>query len=256
MPRSIQRTRSWRSVFAEAIVLMLASCGAGAGCAEVPCGPRLRCEPPAEEELPDKEPPCPDEPQEGLVAKDECGVFVRSSLGHDRNPGTSKAPVKTIARAIELLAQEPQRPPRVHACSENFPEAVRVRGTLEIWGGFDCHLEWIHDGGGSNTVIEPGPNEIPLMFEANATAKVFDLEARAASATVPGGSSIAAIVLEGAGITLHRGELAAGDGAQGRDGAPGDPKNEPAGAGRHGRFGRDACTGDVVPGGDQVVHRL
>ncbi|AGP41919.1 hypothetical protein [Sorangium cellulosum] len=252
MPRSIQRARSWRSAFTEALVLMLASCAFGTGCAEVPCGPRLRCEPPAEEELPDKEPPCPDEPQGGLVATDECGVFVSSSLGHDRNPGTSKAPVKTIGRAIELLAQEPQRPPRVHACSENFPEAVRVRGTLEIWGGFDCHLEWIHDGGGRNTVIEPEPDETPLTFEADATATVFDLEARAASATAPGGSSIAAIMLEGARVTLHRGALVAGDGARGRDGAPGDPKNAPGRAGRHGRFGEDACTGDFVLGGDQA----
>ncbi|WP_437618327.1 hypothetical protein [Sorangium sp. So ce1151] len=253
MPRPLQRTRSWRSAVAEAAALILASCALGAGCAEVPCGPRLRCEPPVEEARPDEEPPCPDEPYENLVATDKCGVFVSSSLGYDQNRGTRDAPVKTIARAIELVAQEPQRRPRVHACAEPFSEAVRVRGTLEIWGGFECNRGWRHGGGENNTVIEPEPDETPLTFEADATATVFDLEARAAPATAPGGSSIAAIVLEGAGVTLHRGELVAGDGARGSDGAPGEPKNEPARAGRHGRFGQDACTGDVVPGGDQVV---
>ncbi|XYH93235.1 hypothetical protein ACMHYB_35980 [Sorangium sp. So ce1128] len=247
MPRPLQCTRSWRSAVAEAVVLSLASCALGTGCAEVPCGPRLRCEPPVEEE-----PLCPDEPQAGLEATDNCGIFVSSSIGEDQDPGTRNAPVKTIARAIELLAQEPQRRPRVHACAEPFPEAVRVRGTLEIWGGFDCNGPWTHLGGGRNTVIEPEPGEIPLTFEAGATATVFDLAARSASATAPGGSSIAAIVLEGAGVTLHRGELVASDGAPGRDGAPGDPKHEPAREGRHGGFGQDACTGDFVPGADQV----
>ncbi|AUX27345.1 hypothetical protein SOCEGT47_079330 [Sorangium cellulosum] len=249
MPRPIQRTRSWRSASADATVLLLASCGLGTGCAEVPCGPRLRCEPPAPVE---EAPPCPDEPEKGLEATDKCGVFVSSSLGEDENPGTRKAPVKTIARAIELLDEEPELHPRIHACAEPFPEAVRVRGTLEIWGGFDCKRRWSHHGGGRNTMIEPGPDEIPLTFEADAAATIFDLEAQSALATEPGGSSIAAIVLEGARVTLHRGALIAGDGAPGRDGAPGDPKNASARAGHHGRFGQDACTGDFVPGADEV----
>ncbi|WP_155798879.1 hypothetical protein [Sorangium cellulosum] len=248
MPRPLQCTRSRRSAFTGAVVLILASCAVGAGCAEVPCEPRLRCEPPP----PVEEPPCPDEPQEGLEATDACGVFVSSSMGDDGQPGTSEKPVQTISRAIELLAEEPERRPRIHACGERFPEAVRVRGTLEIWGGFECKRKWIHNGGGRNTVIEPGPDEIPLAFEAGATATVFDLAARAARATTPGGSSIAAIVLDGAGVTLHRGELVAGDGAPGRDGAPGELKQTPAWAGRHGRFGQDACTGDFVPGADPV----
>jgi hypothetical protein len=253
--------RSWRLTGSAGTALLTASCALAldAGCVETPCGPRLSCDPPAE--AADDDPPpvhvplCPAEPKAGVVPEDWCGVFASSSLGDDSNRGTRDAPVKTIAKAIELADEETHR---VHACFETFSEAVRVRGSLgvrrnlEIWGGFDCMTGWRHSGGQRNTVIEAEPDEVPLTFESNSTCTVFDVEATAALATAPGGSSIAAVALEGAVVHIHRGKLIAANGARGRDGALGHPMNEPATAGNHGLFGQDACTEDFVPGADQV----
>jgi hypothetical protein len=247
---SSRRARTMRS-FLEETLAPLVACGVVcAGCVETPCGPRLRCDPPAE--TADDLPPCPSEPEEGAVPEDRCGIFVSSSLGNDQNAGTREDPARTMARAIEMAAQEPQRGQRVYACRENFPEAVRVRGTVEIWGGFDCSQGWIYSGDGKNTVIEPEPDAVPLTFEPGSTSTVFDVEAWAASATEPGGSSIAAVALEGAAVRIHRSKLTAADGARGSDGMLAHPMNEPARAGTHGIFGQDACTGDFVPGADQV----
>jgi hypothetical protein len=251
MDRYARCTPSRRSASAAGAVLMLASCVLGAGCVETPCGPRLRCDPPAEDESPPIPIPiCPAEPAEGLVPEDACGVFASSSLGDDANPGTRDAPVKTMAKAIELAAQ--RIVPRVHACFETFPEAVRVGGSLEIWGGFDCTNGWIHSSEKEDTLLEPRAGEVPLTFEARSTSTLFDVAAHAASASTPGGSSIAAVVLEGADVRIHRGELIGGNGARDGDGAPGHPMSQPAKAGSHGVFGQDACTGDFVTGAEAV----
>jgi hypothetical protein len=255
-PSFAATARPWRLTGSAGTALLTASCALAldAGCVETPCGPRLSCDPPAEaaddDTPPIPAPLCPVEPKEGVVAEDGCGVFASSSLGDDANPGTRAAPVKTMARAIELAAQ--RIIPRVHACFETFPEAVRVRGNLEIWGGFDCKNEWIHASSHEDTVLEPESDEVPLTFEAKSTSTIFDVTAHAVPASTPGGSSIGAVALEGAVVHIHRGKLIGENGARGGDGAPSHPMNQSATAGTHGVFGQDACTEDFVTGAEPV----
>jgi hypothetical protein len=249
----LARDRRW-AASATAALLGLVSGLVGAGCVEVPCGPRLSCDPPAgaadEDDFPTFPLPfCPTAPQAGVTPPDGCGVFVSSSLGDDASVGTREAPVKTIARALDLAAQSSGI---IFACSEAFPEAVRVRGKVDIWGGFDCTMGWLHYGGARGTVLDAGPDVVPLLFEPRATSTIFDVEVQAKAATVPSGSSIAAAVLAGAVVHIHRGKLFGGLAAAGADGAPGHPMNAPAMAGTDGRFGQDACTDDFVSGANPV----
>jgi hypothetical protein len=229
-------------------ILLTAWCALDTGCTETPCGPRLSCDPPAE--AVDDRSACADEPQIDTAAEDGCGVFASASLGDDRNPGTRDAPVKTIGKALAMAAQGPGR--RVFVCTETFAEAVRAPGGIEIWGGLDCTRGWRYRSGPDDTVIEPGPGEVPLTVEPGSMSRIFDVVAHALAATRPGGSSIAAIVLSGATVEFVGGELRAGNGARGSDGAPGHPMNLPSAAGTHGKFGEDACTEDFVPGADSV----
>ncbi|WP_433932780.1 hypothetical protein AB3662_01310 [Sorangium cellulosum] len=219
-----------------------------AGCVETPCGPRLSCEVPGVILIPDER-PCVADPRAGLV-DDGCGVFVSASLGDDAAAGTRGAPVKTIAEAVKRAADGPGR---AYACAEVFEEAARVPAGVAIWGGLDCRAGWIYVGDQVRTVIAPGPDEVPLTFlPGEGVSLAADVEARAADAALPGGSSVAAIAQPGATVEILRAELAAGDGARGRDGAPGHPRNQPARAGLPGDSGGEACTLEVVHGGAQV----
>lgn len=235
MPGSLRRL-VFRSAAAAVVCIPAASVGA---CYPHECDEWLDCEPP---------PPCVADPAVA-PAEDRCGVFVSSSAGKDDGPGTRAQPVQSIERAISLAQAGAKR---VYACAEVFVEPVVLPAGVELWGGLDCAKGWSYLGGARKTAIAPGPNGIPLRVEAGGGRSVVaDVRAEAADATVPSGSSIAAMVMPGAAVEILRSELLAGDGARGangRDGGSGFAK-----PGTPGVNGGDACSADVVPGGTAVI---
>ena len=184
-------------------------------------------------------------------AEDDCGVFVSSSLGDDASPGTRKQPVRTFERAISLARKGPLR---VYACAETFPEAVTVPSGVELWGGLDCARDWSYLGGDNLTVLAPEPDLVPLKVEKGeegGISTLADLRLEAADASVPGGSSIAMLVLTDTAVELRRSELVAGDGAKGAPGARGGEL--PAKGGAPGSSGAAACSADSVPGAPPAI---
>lgn len=190
---------------------------------------------------------CIADPASGLP-EDRCGVFVSSSLGDDGGPGTRAQPVRSMERAIALAQAGPMR---VYSCAERFADPVVLPAGVELWGGLDCQNEWTYVGGSRRTILAPGPDVIPLrVADGGGVSIVADIRTEAADATVPGGSSIAALVSGGAAVEFLRSELFAGDGAPGARGEDGG--SAPALAGTAGSNGQNACSAATVLGGPAV----
>ncbi|MCC6553234.1 MAG: hypothetical protein IT372_09475 [Polyangiaceae bacterium] len=193
-------------------------------------------------------PACVADPALGEV-EEGCGVFLSVSLGDDTHPGTKAEPVRTFERAIALARSGPMR---IYACAEEFTEAVVLPSGVDVWGGLDCAREWIYVGDSRPTVIVTEPDRVPLQVKAGEGGSIVaDVRLEAVDATLPGGSSIAMMVLEDAAVDVRRSQLIAGNGA---DGAPGQRGGEePAKGGAPGNDGSAACSADNVAGADPVT---
>jgi hypothetical protein len=181
----------------------------------------------------------------GGPIKDECGYFVRST-GDDTNEGTTKGkPFATITRAIE--AAKAERKP-IYLCAETFTAAVEIPKGIEIYGGLNCAASWIYVGASKRTTIAPDPDLVPIKFPNDGEGEkvhVEDVIALAADATLPGGSSIAAIA-DAVVVELVRTELIAGAGKFGNDGTTSaDPigPSDPTDLAIRGNAGTNACMG-------------
>ncbi|HZF49116.1 MAG TPA: PGRS family protein [Polyangiaceae bacterium] len=189
--------------------------------------------------------------------RDVCGVFV-SIAGDDSADGTQKAPVKSLAKAIEL-AVDAGKP--VYACAEEFDAVVEVPAGVTIFGGLDCADGWAYVGETTKTTIAGGPDEIALvLLGGKETTRLEDVRVVAADATVAGGSSIAALA-DGVTVELARCDLVAGAGMAGENGetpsesvGPADP-NDPA---IKGTAGAAACMGmgGSNPGGPGTLNAI
>ncbi|WP_437279878.1 PGRS family protein [Sorangium sp. So ce375] len=195
-------------------------------------------------------------PNENATAVDDsCGVFV-STAGDDGNAATKEAPVRTLAEALALAAENGTQ--RVYACAETFEEAVEVAGSVTIYGGLDCANGWRWIGEEKKTIVAPGVQAIPLkLVQGDGAVRLEDVSARAADAQAAGGSSIAVLV-DGATVELARCELIAGNGADGAYGT--DAPSEAAMQGPRGEDGASACSDldasgapdETLAGGAQV----
>ena len=196
----------------------------------------------------------------GGPIKDECGYFVRST-GNDANEGTTKGkPFATITRAIE--AAKAERKP-IYLCAETFTEAVEIPKGIELYGGLNCAASWIYVGATKRTTIAPDPDQVPIRFPNDGDGEkvhVEDVIALAADATLPGGSSIAAIA-DAVTVELVRTDLIAGAGKFGNDGTtPADPigPSDPTDPTIVGDAGNNACMGGAQgnSGGAMVTNSL
>ncbi|WP_437566817.1 hypothetical protein [Sorangium sp. So ce542] len=254
---SLARRGAETSVVAVAVCVWGASTLAACTAYSDDCGEKLAC-------VPDPEPPpdpCAGEPGTA-PALDQCGVFV-SERGDDRNPGTKRAPVKTLQHAIGLAAsgrgkgEAPTR--RVYACGGEFEEAVTLPSGVDLWGGRRCEAgEWSYgwtlDGPNHPTTIAP-PVGIPLRVIAGAedvTSTISGVRVVAADASAADGkSSIAMILSPGAKAKVMSSEVIAGNGKDGESGD--DAPQERAKDGEEGNNGASACTADLAPGAPPVV---
>ena len=113
---------------------------------------------------------------------------------------------------------------------------------------------WSYLGGDHRTVLAPEPGLVPLKVEKGeegGISTLADLRLEAADASMPGGSSIAMLVLTDTAVELRRSELVAGDGAKGE---PGERGGElPAKGGAPGNSGAAACSADSVLGAPPAI---
>lgn len=193
-----------------------------------------------------------------------CGIFASSSAGDDTNAGTKDAPVKTLAKALEL-AKAASAP--VYACAETFEEAVTAHAGSVIYGGLSCTSGWLYVGDSKKTSIAPlgdpaTVSSIALTLSGGADkTHIEDVAVTAPDAMQEGGSSIAALVNGGA-VDLVRCDLVAGNGMKGAPGAtPSDPigPNDPNDPAIKGMDGVVACTGNPLagnPGGNGTTNAL
>jgi hypothetical protein len=163
--------------------------------------------------------------EDACVITNELGVFVEDG-GNDLNPGTKVAPVKTIAKAMELAGASGKR---VYACAQAFNEPVVIPAGMELFGGLDCENGWGWIGADAKTTIATGPDVIPAtLLEGERPTRLDDFWIQAAGATVPGGSSIA-LIASGVKTELVRCTIVAGDAMPGEDGEDAPASPAPAG---------------------------
>ncbi|CAN5925089.1 hypothetical protein BH11MYX4_BH11MYX4_29600 [soil metagenome] len=148
---------------------------------------------------------------------DAVGVFV-SPTGDDGATGKKAAPVKTIAKGVDLAASKGL--PRVYVCEGTYDTAVEIKAPLSVFGGLTC--AWSYSG--AKPKLAP-PNGAALrVTKVTGPVVVEDLEiVGSADAGKPGSSSIAALVIGSANVTFRSSALTAGDGAGG--GAGGSASN-------------------------------
>jgi hypothetical protein len=157
---------------------------------------------------------------EACLVNEEFAVFV-TPQGDDAADGTRDEPVATVAHAI-LLAQEQNK--LVIACAGTFDERITLRDGVRVYGGFTCpggsgaREPWTYDGE-TKTTVAPSSRGVTIEVRDVASAIVIeDFEFDALNATEPGESSIAALIVRAADVTLRRVRILAGDGQRGEDG--------------------------------------
>jgi hypothetical protein len=187
---------------------------------------------------------------------DRCGVFVSTS-GSDETKGTKAEPVRTIAKALELLPKTPPTPtggePSIYLCAESIEEEVTVVSKARIYGGLDCKAQgaaaWLYDSA-SKTVLTAPEGKVPLRLSGGEEIFLHDMYVRAAPVTSMGmaGVSSIAVIADGATATFSRSVIEAGDGVPGK---AGDPYMTSGANGEDGAVGNASCSvvsGPVVGG--------
>jgi Protein of unknown function (DUF1565) len=143
---------------------------------------------------------------------DDVGIFVSAS-GDDAKAGTKAAPVRSIAKALEIRGQRS----RIYVCEGSY-EAVSLTGSgqVSLYGGFSCS-DWTYTG--KRPKVTSGAGAIALVAKNAGEAVLEDFDFESANASVPGGSSIAAMVVDSR-LVLRRVGLRAGVGQPGQDQPP------------------------------------
>ena len=145
---------------------------------------------------------------------DAVGVFVSAS-GDDGATGKKSAPVKSIAKGVELAAS--RGVPRVYVCEGTYNQAVEVKAAFSIFGGLTC--AWA----ASETVrpkLAPAKGIALKITNVSGAVVVEDLEVvGSADAATPGDSAIGAFVSGASNVTFRRTTLTAGAGTAGAKGA-------------------------------------
>ncbi len=181
--------------------------------------------------------------------RDDCGVFVSSSLGDDgaQNDGSKAKPYATIGKALGSPKNGP-----VYLCAETFTEAVQLKAGATIYGGLDCASgDWKWIGPTKKSEISPDAGQVPLVLDPDVSLMMEDVALRAKDAVEASGSSIAIIAASGADLALARCHVEAG---AAKMGAPGEAFGMSATSGATGNVGMDACTGAIVVPGLSVTN--
>ncbi len=155
--------------------------------------------------------------EEACLVSNEYAVFVAPS-GKDSAPGTQAAPLKTIAKALELAHAASKK---VIACNGTYDEQLKLSTSTNLFGGFTCPSDpnpWAYDSG-KKAIVAPSARGLALSVATGAAAVVIaDFEFDAKDGVDPGESSVAAFINASTNVSLIRLKLAAGTGVDGANG--------------------------------------
>ncbi len=148
------------------------------------------------------------EPKDSPACVDDgVAVFV-SATGSDGAAGTKAAPLRSIAKALEIAGKK-----RVYVCEGTYDGFELRTGTM-IAGGFSC-TDWKHTGVKPKVQSTTGAKPA-IDLVAASVPTLLDLEVVAASKGAPNSVALRAVDTT---ATLRRVKLVAGDGEDGADGA-------------------------------------
>ncbi|WP_437741697.1 hypothetical protein WMF39_39770 [Sorangium sp. So ce1504] len=161
--------------------------------------------------------------ENGEAIDASCGVFAKPGPASGGD-GTKARPFASLQEAIDKAGGGP-----VYACAAQgaaFAEAVTIASGVEIYGGFDCDA-WTWSASARSAIEGPADVAAVTVTEEAGRAKVWGFVITAASATLPGGSSIGVAVAD-VEAELAQVDVTAGDGM---DGAKGETPGEAPQAG-------------------------
>lgn len=152
------------------------------------------------------------------VIDEKYGVFV-SPLGSDLAAGTRIAPLKTIAKGLQVAKAASKR---LYACDNGtgYAEQLTIDAALDgiaAFGSFRC--DWSYSVS-ARAVVKPASSPVLTMksLSMGATLDSFEFDAPDAA---PGSSSIGAIIDTAANVKLRGVRIVAGKGGAGPPGASG-----------------------------------
>jgi hypothetical protein len=147
-------------------------------------------------------------------------VFVDTQFAqaNDQNPGTPDAPVKTLARGIQLAQMLGK--PHVYVSKGNYFEVVALQQGVKVFGKFDRETGWTRSHT-NVTQIQGGTTSVTCAGVTSPTT-LSGFSVRAQSNPQPGGSSIAVLINNCPGLLLEDLTIAAGDGGSGASGLNGN----------------------------------
>jgi hypothetical protein len=193
--------------------------------------------------------------QESCLIDNEYAVFV-APTGKDGASGTKAAPVKTIAKAVELAGDTKM----VIACDGTYDEQVKLTAGAKLYGGFACPgsaAPWSYESG-KKAKVAPSTRGLALGIATDAAAVIIeDFEFDAKDGVDPGESSVAAFVSTSTNVALTRVKLVAGRGVDGANGAlaqltlpdPSTLKGTAANGDSGGMFNTGMCSAGEKPKG-------
>ncbi|WP_394837061.1 hypothetical protein LVJ94_09145 [Pendulispora rubella] len=167
------------------------------------------------------DPKCEPSPRDDAsVLRDGCGVFAAPS-GLNDAAGTRDAPVKSVARAIELALAK--RLPHVYLCAAPYAESLHIDGAqahfnVGVYGGLACP-------GATNAwslaearaSLHPATGMALRIENAGAGVTIEDIDFSAGDAAAPGESSVAGYVSDAGSVLFRRASFTAGKGRGGTD---------------------------------------
>ena len=134
----------------------------------------------------------------------DIGVFVSAS-GEDAATGKKDAPVRTIAKGIELAARDGR--PRVYVCDGQYPAGIELKVRVSIVGGLDC--SW--NPADKRPIISPAKGTAVRISKVSGIS-LQDLEViGAADPNIPGDSAISIFVSEATDVKFRGLVVRAGD---------------------------------------------
>ena len=164
---------------------------------------------------------------------DGVGVFV-SPTGSDGASGTKSAPVKSVAKGVEVAATRGL--PRVYVCEGTYDANVELKSAVSVYGGLSC--AWAYTG--AKPKLAPPKGVALKVTKVTGAVVLEDLEVvGSADPSVPGDSAVAVFVSESTDVTLRNVAAKAGDAS---DGAPGLGSSNYASAAKDGTGATQGAT--------------
>jgi hypothetical protein len=200
-----------RRIFSAAITcIILVSCGFGA----------------ASDDTSNAPPGNPDDNSRPILPGEQLtGIFVSSSKGVADADGSMAKPYKTLKDAIAVGLSTQQR---VIACAEDYVENVELPDGVSIFGNFDCKASpWAPAN--ARAVVRSTVVPALSVKDAQHKMRVDGFEFIAPNADQDANknvSSVAALIMNAADLTLGNVVLTSGDGLPGVDGTDGAAPQE------------------------------